>query len=90
MSNLFWKIGENYFIRCVTYHQVGKLVEITDKELVLEDASWIADSGRFYDALKSGEFAQVEPFVEKVLVNREAIVDATLYPFDLPLEQTND
>lgn len=80
-----FKIGKNYFIRTVTMHLVGKLTKVTDKELVLEDASWIADSGRFHNALKTGQFAEVEPFVSKeTIVGRGALIDATIFDHPLP------
>ena len=82
-----YKVGKSYFIRGVTYHYVGRLVEITEKELVLEDAAWVADSGRFATALKSGELSEVEPYPNKVIINRTAIMDASLWPHDLPRSQ---
>lgn len=82
-----WQVGKNYFIRTVTMHSVGKLEKVTDKELVLSSASWIADSGRFHDALKTGEFSEIEPFVEDVIINRSAIIDATAFNHDLPVCQ---
>jgi hypothetical protein len=45
-----FNIGANYFIRTVTHYHTGRLVEVTENELVLEDAAWIANSGRFADA----------------------------------------
>jgi len=75
-----WKMGKIYLIRTVTMIQVGRLVAVTDKELVLEDAAWIADTGRFSDALKSGELKEVEPFPDgQVIVGRGAIIDACLF-----------
>lgn len=72
-----FKIGANYFIRTVTHHHTGRLVEVTSTELVLEDAAWIADSGRFSSALKSCSFNEVEPFPSgRVIVGRGALVDA--------------
>ena len=41
-----YNIGANYFIRTVTHHHTGKLVQVTSQELVLVDAAWIADDGR--------------------------------------------
>ena len=79
-----WEIGEKYFIRTVTMHLVGKLIAVTDKELVLENASWIADSGRFHDALKSGKFDEVEPFINDVIVNQTSVIDATIFDHELP------
>lgn len=86
-SDDMWTVGKKYFIRTVTMHLVGKLIKITDKEMLLEDASWIADSGRFHDALKTGEFDEIEPFVNDVIVNRNSVIDATEWRFDLPKEQ---
>jgi len=82
-----WIVGRSYFIRTVTMHLVGKLESITDKELVLSSASWIADSGRFHDALKTGLFDEIEPFVNNVIVNRNGIIDATIWDHVLPKEQ---
>lgn len=82
-----WKVGNNYFIRTITMHLVGELVGIDDKELVLKNASWIADSGRFHDALKNGTFDEIEPFVNDVIVNRNSIIDATFFNHRLPEEQ---
>ena len=79
-----WKTGEKYFIRTVTMHLVGKLIAVTDKELLLENASWIADSGRFHDALKSGKFDEVEPFINDVIVNQTSVIDATIFDHELP------
>jgi hypothetical protein len=72
-----YKIGANYFIRTVTHHYTGKLSQVFPTELVLTDAAWIADDGRFADALKSGEFAEVEPYPDgEVIIGRGAILDA--------------
>ncbi len=75
-----WEIGKAYFIRTVTYHYTGRLAAITPIELVFEDAAWIADSGRFADALKSGSFSEVEPFPDgkKIIIGRAMVVDAVL------------
>ena len=54
-----YKIGSNYLIRTVTMIYTGKLVAVYDKELVISSASWIADTGRFADALRKAEFNEV-------------------------------
>jgi hypothetical protein len=83
----FWQIGEKYFIRSVTYHYVGRLVSIDDKELVLEAASWVADSGRWNEALMlTKPLSEVEQYPDPVLVARTAIVDATKWRGGLPVE----
>lgn len=72
-----WQIGKNYLIRTVTMIDTGKLVAVTATELVLEDAAWIADTGRFSDALKSCSFGEVEPFPDgQLIIGRGAVIDA--------------
>ena len=81
-----YKIGANYLIRTVTMIQTGRLVEVTPQELVIEDASWIADTGRFSECF-SGKFSEVEPFPKgRVIVGRGAVVDATELLCKLPRE----
>lgn len=72
-----FKIGANYLIRTVTMIDTGRLVEVTPTEIVLEDAAWVADTGRFSDALRSCVFGEVEPFPDgRVIVGRGALIDA--------------
>ncbi len=82
-------IGENVFIRAVTYHYTGRVVAVTAGEIVLVDASWIASSGRWAGALKSGDLSEVEPFVDgdKVIIGRGAIVDCSPWHHKLPRAQ---
>ncbi len=83
-----YELGQQYFIRTVTFYHTGKLVAATDKELVLENAAWIADTGRFADALKSGKLNEVEPFPDgRVIVGRGAVIDAAVWPHELPRTQ---
>lgn len=79
-----WQIGKNYLIRTVTMIQVGRLEKVTDKELVLSSASWIADTGRFSDAVHNGSFNEIERFKNNVIIGRAAIIDATEIDFTLP------
>ena len=73
-----YEIGAGYFIRTVTFHLTGRLVEVTEQELVIEDAAWIADDGRFADAIKTGAFSEVEPYPDgKVIIGRGAVARAS-------------
>ena len=71
-------IGAKYFIRTVTHHHTGILIQVTEHELVLEKAAWIADDGRLTDSLKTGEFREVEMFPadKRVIVGRGSLIDA--------------
>ena len=84
-----WKVGQNYFLRTVTHHLVGTLIEVTPKELWLKDASWVADDGRFHDALKTGNLNEIEPFPDgaEIPVGRGALIDAVIWAHDLPRVQ---
>lgn len=83
-----WVLGEKYLIRTVTHYWTGRLVIVTPTELVLEDAAWIADTGRFSDALSKGELSEIEPVTHgRVIVARGALVDAELWKHDLPRSQ---
>lgn len=78
--------GKAYFIRTVTYHLVGKVREVLMDFLVLEDASWVADSGRFMQAIKNGTLNEVEP-VGVAYVGLGSITDAFPWTHQLPKEQ---
>ena len=74
-----YQVGEAYFIRTVTHHYTGRIVAVYDHELVMEDVAWIADDGRFADALKNKEFSEIEPYPDgKVVIGRGGILDACI------------
>jgi hypothetical protein len=81
------RVGNQVFIRAVTNYYTGRIVEITEGEILLVDAAWIADTGRFSDALKTGNLNEVEPYPNLVAVGRGAIVDVTHWPHELPRVQ---
>lgn len=72
-----FEIGAAYLIRTVTMIDTGRVVRVTPTEIVLEEAAWIADTGRFSDALKKLSFKEIEPFPDgEVIIGRGAIIDA--------------
>lgn len=81
-----YKIGENYFIRTVTHHYTGRLVEVYPQELILKNAAWIPDDGRFSDAVDQGSFSEVEPYPDnrEVILGRATVLDAIIITFPLP------
>lgn len=84
-----YEVGKNYFIRTVTMNYTGRLVRITDGELVLADCCWIADTGSRLHRFLQGEYVsntEIEPFGEEVIVPRTSIIDATLWTVALPKE----
>ena len=83
------KVGANVFIRTITHYHVGRVAAIGRDWVLLENCSWIADTGRWHDALKSGfpEKAEIEPFPDAVYVSKGAIVDITKWRHKLPEKQ---
>ncbi len=82
-----YEIGANYLIRTVTMIDTGRIVAVGPQEITLEDAAWIADTGRFSGALRSADFSEIEPFPEgQIIVGRGSIVDAVKIP-SLPRKQ---
>ncbi len=81
-----WIVGKNYLIRTVTMIYIGHLKAIFDKELILLKCAWIADTGRWADACKTGSFSEVEPYPAdaNVIIGRDAILDAFIIGFKLP------
>ena len=61
ISSLEELIGKKLFLRTVTYHILGKVERVIGKLLCLSNASWVADSGRFMNAIKQGTLDEVEP-----------------------------
>ena len=79
-------VGNSYFFRTVTYHMVGKVVAQFGQVVELDDASWVADSGRFMQAIKEGQLNEVEP-VGKAFVNLKSVTDFFPWNHPLPTEQ---
>ena len=79
-------IGKKLFIRAIPFHWVGKVKFRVGDFLELEQASWVADSGRFMQAIKDGKLKEVEP-VGQAFVNIKAICDFIPWNHCLPKEQ---
>ena len=80
------KPGQSVFVRTMTYHYIGRLLESDPLTIVLDDASWVADSGRWHTALAEGVLREVEPYPGKVTINRGTVVDISEWLHDLPRE----
>lgn len=73
-----FEIGEKYLIRTVTFTYTGQLKSKDSNFLVLQECDWIADTGRFSEALEDQDrFNEIEPFKNDVIIAKGAIVDAT-------------
>jgi len=81
-----FEVGSSYFFRTVTYHLVGEVESIHGKFIKLCDASWVADSGRFMNAIKEGILDEVEP-VGVCFVNSDSVIDVFPWLHELPTKQ---
>ena len=84
LTSLEDMVGEKYFFRTVTYHMTGRVKKVIGSILELENASWIADSGRFMNAIKEGKLNEVEP-VGRAYININTVVD--FFPWKHPLPE---
>lgn len=85
----FYQLGEPYLIRTVTMIYTGRIIKLSDKELVITEACWIPDTGRWQQACEKGTFDEVEPYPKEteVIINREAVLDLFKINFELPRNQ---
>jgi O-acetylhomoserine/O-acetylserine sulfhydrylase-like pyridoxal-dependent enzyme len=83
------RVGNDVFIRTVTGYYTGKIVAIEGGDILLDQAAWIADTGRFSQAVASGQFSEVEPYPDGtiVAVSRASYVDASVLRGPLPRTQ---
>lgn len=81
--------GRAYLIRTVTFTYLGMLERITPTELVLSQASWVAETGRYHQFLLNGNgdgAVEVEPCPDECIVMRGGVVDAVPWAHPLPRE----
>jgi hypothetical protein len=86
LSDLDDLIGKKWFFRTVTYHLVGEVTKKIGNILQLENASWVADSGRFMNAIKEGKLSEVEP-VGTAFINLDSVTDFFPWGHKLPKDQ---
>jgi len=86
MDNYEQLVGKSLFMRTVTYHVVGKVEKVVGTFLLLSNASWVASSGRFMNAIKEGKLDEVEPLGEWA-VNYNTITDMGEWKHSLDIGQ---
>ena len=67
-------VGKAWFFRTVTYHFVGRAVKVFGSFVTLEEASWVADSGRFMQCVKEGTLKEYEE-VGAININMNTVTD---------------
>jgi len=78
-----FEVGKSYLIRTVTFFWLGRVTRVVGGFLVMDDASWVADTGRYHKATSVDALNEVEP-VGRAYVGLGSIVDARDWIGDLP------
>lgn len=81
-----FKVGKAYLFCGVTRYTIGRVRAIYGDLVELEQASWVADTGRFSEAFEKFTLAEVERGPDGGFVNVSAISDAWPWEGDLPQE----
>jgi hypothetical protein len=84
-----FNVGENVFLRKITMILTGRVVAIHDTYIELDNAAWIADTGRYAHAVRTGEFSEVEPYPDYLVVKVPLgdLVDGFVTLWPLPRTQ---
>ena len=80
------QVGNVVVIRGVTMIDVGRVTEVgpDDRWVRLEDAAWIADTGRFGAFLASGTYSECEPYPAGCVVLLGSACEIAPWPHALP------
>jgi len=83
------RMGNDVLVRTVTTYEIGKVVSITKDAIILDNASWVAHTGRLHNAMKSGfdANAELEPYNGAVEIKQGAIVTSLNWKHGLPTDQ---
>ena len=80
LSNEFMEIGKVYAFRTVTMIYTGRIKDISANEVLIDEAAWIPDSGRWAAFVDKGEHNEAEPYTRPVILSRGAFLDVTEIP----------
>lgn len=84
------RIGKSVLIRTATFHYIGTIQDMEFEGetgyFVLNPAVWLADSGRFSTALRTGTIAEYEVLPDGVIIFKNAAVDMMPWNHPVPTE----
>ena len=80
------KTQRNVLIRTITHYYVGTAVAENDRWITLDNASWIADTGRFSAVFEKGfdNNAEIERLPDGTQINVQNIIDVIPFSQTLP------
>lgn len=84
LDDAIWSewVGRVVYVNTGLHHYVGELVAVTAQEIWIKDAAWVPQDGRWHEALKSGEFDELEPcpYRGAIPLGRSCLAVATIIP----------
>jgi hypothetical protein len=81
-----FKVGDAVLIQTVTFYFTGRIVKITPKWVHLAESAWVADMGRYAQAIEGGKLKEVEAINAKQAVPIASIVNVVAWNHPLPRE----
>jgi len=88
-----FSVGDKVFLRKITMILTGKVVNVSFDGaqwwVELVQVAWIADTGRYAQAISTGKFNEVEPYPDEMIVKVPLadLVDGAVVDWDLPRKQ---
>lgn len=75
-----FKVGSKVFLWGLNKMTTGTIVALHDDSVILDNASWVADSGRFHEFMQdpASKASEVEMYPGKIQLNTATLIDATL------------
>lgn len=82
------KIGKVYFIETLTKYYIGEVVEIDFSYIILNNWTWIPNTGRFNEFMKTGNPEENEPAPPGILkrIPHDVITSIDDWPHPIPQE----
>ena len=81
------KIGDKVFIRTLTYHYIGEVIEETAEAVIIDKAVWVADSGQFTKAIQEGILSEIEIIGTRTVLLKSNMVDIIKWNHEIPTER---
>lgn len=73
-------IGRNIFVRTTMHVNTGLLTNVTDKTITLENAVWIANTGKWSGFCNEAKATEIEPFSKPIIMGRETVMEYGEFP----------
>ena len=81
------QVGDKVFIRTLTYHYIGRVVEETPEYILLGATVWVADSGLFTKTIQDGLLSEIEIIGVNTFIMKSNIVDVIEWRHPIPTQR---